>query len=419
MSASTDRPMADPACFDPDGFAAKGYPHDVWTRMRRNTPVAWHEDQEREPFWAITRYADITAIGKDSENFLNGPGVTILRKDQIDESGAARVPLMLTMDPPEHHKYRMILRERFKPSVMRKLEEHIVARCREIADDVAAARIRTVEGEKSIDFVEAIAMRLPLDVILELLGVPTSDRDQMYIWSNAVIGSEDPEYGDVALPREAIAAAQQGMFGYFARFIAERRAAPKDDLVSLLVAARIDGTPLTDIEILGFCFLLALAGNETTRNATSGAMLALIENPEARRALTADPSLMPSAVEELLRWVTPIVYMARTAARDVEIGGQTIRANEKVVMFYPSANRDETVFNDPFSLDINRKPNRHLTFGFGRHSCLGNDLARIELQAVMTEILARFPDIALAGPVDRLRSNFVGGIKHMPVRLAL
>ena len=412
-----DRPLADLGCFDPDRFVTHGYPHEIWTRMRRDTPVAWYDDGTREPFWAITRYADITAIGKDSDNFLNAPGVTILRRDQMVDADTPRVPLMLTMDPPEHHKNRMVLRERFKPSVMRALEEHIIVRCREIADEVAAARVRSADKGGAIDFVETIAMRLPLDVILELLGVPTDDRDQMYLWSNAVIGSEDPEYGDMVLPRETIMAAQQAMFGYFAKFIAQRRASPKEDLVSLLVEARIDGEPLSDPEILGFCFLLAIAGNETTRNATSGAMLALIENPEARQTLTADLSLMPSATEELLRWVTPIVYMARTAANDIEIGGQRITAGEKVVLFYPSANRDESVFPSPFTLDVSRKPNRHLTFGFGRHSCLGNDLARIELRAIMTELLTRFPNIQLAGPVSRLRSNFVGGIKHMPIVL--
>lgn len=412
------RPLADPAMFDPDYFAANGYPHDIWTKMRREQPVAWHEDGIREAFWAITRYEDIAAIGKDSDNFISSPGVTILRNDQMVDSATARVPLMLTMDPPEHHKYRMILRERFKPSVMRALESHIIERCREIADDVAAARVAAATADEPvIDFVDAIAMRLPLDVILELLGVPADDRDQMYEWSNAVIGSEDPEYGDVDLPREAIVGAQQAMFGYFARFIAQRRVAPREDLVSLLVEARIDGEPLTDMEILGFCFLLAIAGNETTRNATSGAMLALIEHPEQRRTLTANPSLMVPAVEELLRWVTPIIYMARTATRDIDIGGQTVRKGEKVVVFYPSANRDESVFENPFAFDLERKPNRHLTFGFGRHSCLGNDLARIELRAVMNELLARFPDIELAGPVSRLRSNFVGGIKRMPVRM--
>lgn len=415
----SSRPLADPACFDPDHFASHGYPHEIWTRMRRERPVAWHDDGLREPFWAVTRYGDIKAIGKDSETFINAPGVTILRNDQLADAGAPRVPLMLTMDAPEHQKNRLVLRERFKPSVMRALEAHIMERCREIVDEVAARRVSSANaGGEVIDFVEAIAMRLPLDVILELLGVPTDDRDQMYLWSNAVIGSEDPDYGSVDLPREAIAAAQQAMFGYFAKFIAARRVSPREDLVSLLVEARIDGEPLGDMDILGFCFLLAIAGNETTRNATSGAMLALIEHPEQRAALTADPGLMGPAVEELLRWVTPIVYMARTATADIDIAGQIVRKGEKVVLFYPSGNRDEEVFDAPFSLNLSRRPNRHLTFGFGRHSCLGNDLARIELKAVLGEVLSRFPGLELAGPISRLRSNFVGGIKQMPVRLA-
>jgi cytochrome P450 len=419
MTTLARRPLAEPDCFDPDYFAANGYPHGIWSIMRKDQPVAWVDDGVREAFWAITRYDDIVTIGKDSESFINAPGVTIMRRDVLAQGDMPRsVPLMLTMDPPEHLKNRMVLRERFKPSIMRALEAHIVERCRDIADSVAAARVSNASGTDEIDFVDAIAMRLPLDVILELLGVPTDDRDQMYVWSNAVIGSEDPDYGDMSKPREAIAAAQRAMFGYFATFIAQRRVAPRDDLVSLLVAARIDGEPLNDSEILGFCFLLALAGNETTRNATSGAMLALIEHPEAMRSLIDGTAPMPEAVEELLRWVAPIVYMARTATRDVDIGGQTICAGEKVALLYPSANRDEEAFADPFRLDIGRKPNRHLTFGFGRHSCLGNDLARIELRAILTEILKRFPGIHLAGPVTRLRSNFVGGIKAMPVRLA-
>lgn len=419
MAHPAGRPIGDPACFDPDHFAAHGYPHDIWTAMRRDQPIAWIDDGIREPFWAVTRHADISAIGMDSDRFSNAAGVTILRNDVLKEGDFERsVPLMLTMDPPEHEKNRTILRDRFKPSVMRALETHIIDRCREIADSVAAERVAlAAKGGGSIDFVDAIAMRLPLDVILELLGVPTDHRDQMYVWSNAVIGSEDPDYGDVALPREAIMAAQREMFGYFLRFVAARRAAPREDLVSLLVEARIDGEPLSDMEILGFCFLLAIAGNETTRNATSGAMLTLIEHRPVITQLRDQPDMMTNAVEELLRWVTPIVYMARTAKEDVEIAGHIVPRGEKVVLFYPSANRDETVFDQPFRFDPARKPNRHLTFGFGRHSCLGNNLARIELRAVLAEILSRFPDIALAGPVERLRSNFVGGIKRMPVTL--
>ena len=418
MSVHSFRPMSDPGCFDPDRFASNGYPFELWERMRREAPVSWIELTPYEPFWAITRHADIKAIGKDSENFCNAQGISILRRDQRGVDAVSRLPLMLTMDPPEHQKNRMVLRERFKPSVMRALEEHIHQRSRLIVDEVAARRLKKADGKDVIDFVEEVAMRLPLDVILELLGVPVDDREQIYLWSNAVIGSEDPDYGDVALPREAIQSAQQEMFSYFGTFLAARRVSPRDDLVSLLVDARIDGAPLSDREILGYCFLLAIAGNETTRNATSGAMLALIEHPSAKDALISEPNLMTSAVEELLRWVTPIVYMARTAVRDVEIQGQLVRAGEKVALFYPSGNRDETVFEDANRLKLDRASNRHLTFGFGRHACLGNDLARIELRAILRQVLDRFPNIALAGPVQRLRSNFVGGIKRMPVALS-
>ena len=399
--------------FDPDYFAANGYPHDVWAWMRAHAPVARYDVPGRQPFWAITRYQDIVTIGRDPQlNFISAPGVTVLRTDQPPVQSPLQ--LLLTMDPPQHGKHRGVMRDQFRPRAMQALDEHIVQRCREIADAVVAARLSKAQGQV-VDFVDAVAMRLPLDVILELLGVPTTDRDQMYAWSNAVVGSEDPDYGDVATPHEAIVAARQGIFGYFMKFITERRASPRDDLVSVLVQARVDGEPLTDMDVLGYCFVLMIAGNETTRNATSSSLLALFEHPEAMAELTADPSLMPTAVEELLRWVAPIVYMARTAARDVEIGRQKIAEGDKVVMFYPSANRDEAVFADPTKFDIRRTPNEHLTFGFGRHRCLGNDLARIELRAVMSEVLRRFPNIRPAGEVSRLRSNFVGGIKALPV----
>lgn len=413
-----NRPLAPREAFDPDYYAANGYPHDVWARLRAEAPVAWYDDGIREPFWAITRYADIMSVGRDAQTFINAKGVTILRKDQMgDQAMANAIPLLLTMDPPKHGKQRGVLRDRFRPNIMAALDAHIRKRCHEIADDVAAKRLGAAADAGSFDFVDAIAMRLPLDVILELLGVPTSDRDQMYVWSNAVIGSEDPDYGNVEMPRDAIMAARAGIFGYFSKFIAERRARPGEDLVSLLCEARVDGEALNDLEVLGYCFLLMIAGNETTRNATSGAMLTLFEHPEAKQQLIDNPVLMPTAVEELLRWAAPIVYMARSVVQDTEIGGQKISAGEKVVMFYPSANRDEAVFERPAELDLARTPNEHLTFGFGRHRCLGNDLARIELRAVMTEVLRRFPDISLAGEVSRLRSNFVGGIKHMPVRI--
>lgn len=402
--------------FNEDFYAAHGYPYEAWAKLRRNEPVYRHEDDAHEPFWALTRHADVMAVGRDSKHFINAKGITVLKRQQL-AAGVQGVgfPMLLEMDPPKHGKYRMVVRDRFIPSAMRALEQHIVERCREISAEVVTNRIVGLAGQGPVDFVTEVAAKLPLDVILEMLGVPGSDRDQMFIWSNAVIGSADPEYGDKGAPIAVVEKARNEIFAYFARHVADRRARPGSDLVSLLVDARIDGEPLNDMEILGFCFILALAGNETTRNATSGAMLALMENPLALVQLQTRPDLMVSGVEELLRWVAPIIYMARTATRDTEIGGKLIRAGEKVALFYPAANRDESVFSNPDVIDLERSPNNHVTFGFGRHICLGNELARIELRAILGEILSRFPNITQAGPVERLRSNFVGGIKHLPV----
>jgi len=198
--------------------------------------------------------------------------------------------------------------------------------------------------------------------------------------------------------------------------VAERRRQPREDLVSVLVQGRIDGEPLADFDILSYCFLLAVAGNETTRNATSGGLLALVENPREQDRLRADPGLQPSAVEEVLRWTSPVIHFCRTAAADTEVGGQTIRKGDLLVLFYPSANRDEAVFPEPFRFDVGRSPNEHLAFGIGEHFCLGANLARIELTAIFAEVMRRMEGIELAGPVERVRSAFVGGIKRMPIR---
>lgn len=419
MTIATMTSDADPhTIFDLDHYATHGYPHAAWTRLRREDPVHRCEGFDVGPFWAITRYEDIVAIERDSRTFINSPGVTLMKKlDDALPTASAGIPMLLTMDPPQHGKYRAVVRERFRLSAMKSLEAHIVAKCRLIADDVARATFDAAADRGSVDFVTAVAARLPLDVILELLGVPSEDRDQMFIWSNEIIGSEDPEYSGAVPAREVMMRAATQVFGYFAKHVAQRRVAPGDDLVSLLVNARIEGEPMSDFDILGFCLMLMLAGNETTRNATSGSLLTLLDHPDVMKALRDHPDLMPGAVEELLRWVAPIIYMARTATADVVLQGKKISTGDKIVLFYPSANRDESVFADPFRFDVERTPNNHLTFGFGRHLCLGNDLARIELAAVIGEIVRRFPDIRLAGPVARLRSNFVGGIKHMPVTL--
>jgi len=245
------------------------------------------------------------------------------------------------------------------------------------------------------------------------MGIPQDDRSKVFDWSNRLIGFDDPEF-QTSLEDGKVAAMELWM--YANQLADTRRKDPGTDLTSILLQSSVDGESLSELEFDTFFLMLAVAGNETTRNAISGGMLALIQHPEQRQRLIDDPALIPSAVEEILRWVTPVIHFRRTATRDVELRGQLIRENDKVVIFYPSANRDEEVFPDPFAFDVGRTPNEHLSFGVGQHFCLGASLARLELKIIFEELLARLPDLELTGEIRRLRSNFINGIKQMPVR---
>jgi cytochrome P450 len=270
------------------------------------------------------------------------------------------------------------------------------------------------------DFVERIAAPLPIAVIAWILGVPRADWPLLFRWTNEVIGSEDPEYRRPGQsPAETSAHARRELQAYFTRLVEQRRAAPEDDLVSQLAVAEVGGTPLTPIELLAYCELMVEAGNETTRNAISGGLLAFCEHPGEWQKLRRDPGLLPAAVEELLRWTSPIICFARTATEDCELRGEKIRAGEQLALFYPSANRDEDVFDAPFEFRVDRRPNRHLAFGIGEHFCLGAHVARVELETIFRHLLARLESFELAGPVERLRSATVGGIKHLPIRYRL
>jgi cholest-4-en-3-one 26-monooxygenase len=258
-----------------------------------------------------------------------------------------------------------------------------------------------------------VAAELPLQVIIELLGVPLADCHRVFDWSNRLIGFDDPEF-QTSMEDGKIAASE--LWAYANQLALERRQRPCEDLVSVLMQAEVDGERLSEMEFDSFFLLLSVAGNETTRNLIAGGMLALIEHPAERARLLADPVLLPRAVEEMLRWVSPVIHFRRTATRDTELRGQTIRAGQKVVLFYPSANRDDAVFPEPERFDVSRTPNEHLAFGIGEHFCLGASLARLEIRVMFEELLGRLPDMELAGPVRRLRSNFINGIKRMPVR---
>jgi cholest-4-en-3-one 26-monooxygenase len=302
----------------------------------------------------------------------------------------------------------------FTPRMVAALEPHIRSITRGILDDIAE------KGE--CDFVTEVSALLPLAVICDMMGLDPKDRPLMFDLTNRVLGGGDPEYqtesGTDTLEaiRATVEGGRQEMFMYFARLLAERASNPRDDLMSVIVGSEVDGEKLTQEELLFFCYLLILAGNETTRNAISGGLLALFEYPEQRQRLQADPALLPTAVEEILRWTSPVMHMARVATRDAELGGKQIKQGQKVVLWYPSANRDESVFPDPYTFDLGRTPNDHIAFGIGEHFCLGAGFARLELRVMFEELLRRFPDIQQAGPAERLLSNFIGGIKHLPVR---
>ena len=383
-------------------------PHDVWEVLRREDPVHWHPMPDDVPgHWAITKHADIVEISRNPEIFSSEHSVGMEAPRADPELGGAR--MIVTSDPPVHVQLRSAVNRGFTPRQVAKLEPQI----REIVDGILDEAAPMGE----CDFVTQVAARLPLAVVQALLGVPEADWRLMYDLTNRQLGSNDPEYQTVPGDRfETARQARMELRAYFEEFLRERRKHPEDDLMSIMTLATLDGEPLTDNDILAFCNTVLIAGNETTRTATSGGLLTLIEHPEQRERLIADPSLIPGAIEEMLRWWTPVRFFARVAQTDTEVRGKTIRAGDRVVMWYASANRDEDVFEEPYRFNIDRSPNEHLAFGIGEHYCLGASLARLELRVMFEQLLQRMPDIELVGPVDRLNSNFIAGIKHMPVR---
>ena len=393
--------------------------------LRREQPVPWHPGTDRlNGFWSFMKYEDILYVSRHPELFISshgiaGPGLRDVSRYVLPRPGDGGLSL-ITMDPPRHVKMRRLVNKGFTPRAVNAMEPQIRKVTNEILDGVAM--------KDRCDFVLDISSQLPLAVICGMMGLPRDVWPLMFELTNSVLGAGDPEYqSDV--PEEVRgsgeAAAQTGMGGemrmlsYFSEVLERRRREPlQDDLISILLEADVDGDLLTTEDILAFCFLLILAGNETTRNAISGGLVALCDHPEERARLQADMSLIDGAVEEILRWTSPVHHMSRVATMDIEVRGQRIAAGDRVLMWYPSANRDEEVFPDPYRFDITRTPNEHLAFGIGEHFCLGAGLAKMEMRVMFEELFRRFPDIRLAGPPVRLRSNFINGIKHLPVMLS-
>jgi cholest-4-en-3-one 26-monooxygenase len=390
---------------NPDSFA-EGVPHAWFRRQRAEAPVAWHEETDGPGFWSVSRWEDLKHVSRSPKLFSSWLGATNI-EDRSEEELAGMRAIMLNMDPPQHVKFRRIVQREFTPRRVEAMRPRVRQMARRVVDDVAH------KGE--CEFVGDVAAKLPLQVICEMMGVPEHDRQGIFDLSNRLIGFDDPEYSTSEQDGK-IASAE--MFTYAlhraAKVLADPE--PQDDLVHRLLTSDVDGEKLTEIEFSSFFLLLAIAGNETTRTVTTWGMHCLMAHADQRDRLLRDPSLLPAAVEEILRFEPAVHYFRRTATQDTEIRGQRVAAGDKVVMWYPSANRDESVFDAPDRFDVGRTPNPHLSFGIGEHFCLGSHLARMQLQEVFRELLRRLPDMTLAAPPRRLRSNFVNGCKEMRVR---
>jgi cytochrome P450 len=402
--------------YDPRTYL-RGLPLETFARLRRECPVYWQEERAildwpaGPGYWAITRYADVETVNRSPQLFSSYLGATQIRDPKPEDLEFQR-KMMLNMDPPMHSRLRRIVSRAFTPRNVARLERTIRERAR--------AAIERVASLGRCDFPQDLSADLPVWTLAEVMGVPADDRRLLFHWANRVIGFQDPEYaqydeqGKPIDPRSRRALAD--MFAYAHALAEEKRRHPGDDILSLLLAADAEGERVSDEEFENFFFLLAVAGNETLRNAIPGGMLALIEHPDELRRVIEDRSVLSSAVEEMLRFASPVMCFRRTAAADTELRGVPIRAGDKVVVYYASANHDEAVFPDPGKFDVSRNPNDHLAFGIGPHFCLGAYLGRLEMRVFFEELLARLRGFEIDGPIERLQSNFQSGIKHMPVR---
>ena len=401
---------------DPATYARDGYPHAAWTWLRRESPVHRFEEFDY-PFWILSRRAEIVEASSRPECFSNHPRFQIV-VDSDYASGDEREPeTIIHMDPPRHRAYRDVLARRFTPRALASIEPRIAEISGGYVDDLAR-EAEASGGECAFDFVDRLAAPIPIAVICWLMDVPPEDWPQLFDWTNAVVAPAEPAYQqDGETAQETRLRASAALYDYFGRLAAGRKGGEGDDLVTVLANTRIDGAPLAAHELVSYYLLLIAAGNETTRNAISGGLLAFVDYPDQWRALRADPEgRSRRAAEEVLRWTTPVVQMARTATMDLELGGQKIREGDTLALFYASANRDETVFDDPFAFQIDRHPNPHLALGIGEHVCLGGHLARLELRVFFQQLAERFEMFALEGEPERVASCNIGGLKRFRVR---
>ncbi|MEV5570262.1 cytochrome P450 [Spirillospora sp. NPDC052269] len=400
----------------PSAYADDVRFHEALALLRRESPVHRVEVEGYNPFWAITRHADIMEVERRNDLFLNAPR-PILGTAVFDRMNSARndqgtaMRTLIHMDDPDHRVVRAIGADWFRPKAMRALEPRVRELARRYVD-----RLADLGGR--CDFAQEVAVHFPLYVILSLLGLPESDFDRMLKLTQELFGGDDEERQRGTTPEEKLAVVLD-FFAYFQQLTAARRANPTDDLASAIANARVDGEPLNDMDTGSYYVIIATAGHDTTSSTIAGGLHALITHPDQLERLRGDMSLMPLAVDEMIRWVTPVKEFMRTATTDYELRGVTIPKGDSLLLSYPSANRDEDVFDDPFRFDVGRDPNKHLAFGFGVHYCLGAVLARIEVRAFFEELLPRLETVELDGEPISTATTFVGGLKRLPIRFTL
>ena len=418
---------ADADITDPDAFV-QGVPYATFDRLRRTDPVSWWDEHDGgKGFWAITGYDDLLQVSRQVDLFSSAQGITLEEMDPDDFQARRN---MLEYDPPEHTRYRRLVSKPFARREVYAYEHGIRLLARTVVDE---ALVRPLSGPHTFDFVEKVAKQLPMRMLGRLLGVPDDDGPWLVERGDALLGNFDPEFTDTPLgltdtdefkhiPFRSPAALD--LYRYAEAAAAQRRAHPTDDVITRLLAPTIDGEQLTDLEFKNFFVLLVSAGNDTTRYTMAAGMKALIEHPEQmaelRDSIGHDPTVMDRAVEEILRWATVTMHFRRTAMREVEMHGKQIEVGDKIVIWFVSANYDDAQFADPYRFDIHRTPNEHVAFGrMSPHLCLGAQLARMELKVLFEELLPKLSDAQLTGPIDRLRSNFIAGMKRVPITVSL
>ena len=389
---------------DPANFVG-GHPHKQYDWLRQESPVHWHEEADGPGFWAVTRYQDVYDIGRNASTYSSEPTISIADPAPDQPHFSSDAKMMLMMDPPEHTAYRKLISREFTQGPARHYNKRIEQLAKQIVD--------TVIERGECDFVSEIAGEMPSFVIADLMGLPLEDGRDLYKLTEIIHTA--PEVQEPGAVTDAVGQ----MFEYGQNVINEKRNSPGEDLASKLLSAELDGKKLTDFEFLLFFMLLIDAGGDTTRNLVATGMYELLHHPDQLKLLVSDiDTHLPRARDELLRWTSPVIYMRRTATEDTALGAQTIRAGEKVVMYYGAANRDEAMFENPHTLDITRADNKHIAFGGGHHVCLGQWFARLEVDAIMREVLTRMKDIQMAGDVAWMQSNFISGLTEMPIRFA-